>query len=409
MQQAAITGDKAELLSLLEPVRRAAEQSAWLAEVVDAGGLYRPARWTAAQALELLREIPILEQAGVSVRMPANWKAAHLRASRSPGAVGETNQAALGRNALLDFEVHLSVAGETLTRDEVAALLDGVDGLQLIRGQWVEVNRDRLAAMMSHYERAQTLAASDGLDFHAAMKLLAGGPLGAARSDDMGPGKTLQVLALLVALRAEGRGGPTLVVAPASLLGNRQAEAARFTPDLQVRVAHRSATDDTALAGRSQDDLAGIDLVLTTCATLARDDDLRALRWRLGVLDEARAIKNPGTRQTRAAKELRADARIAMTGTPVENRLSDLWSLMDFLNPGLLGGAMAFGRHAKAMASAPGGYAPPAPARAAARRCSCSPGSGGRSHRRRRSCRPLMMRSVMMTSVRCSAWRWTRG
>ncbi len=426
VQHAATTGDRAELLSLLEPIERAAKDSAWLAEQVQAGALYRPARWTPQQALALLKEVPTLEQAGVSVRMPANWKGKRPARVQVAATVGETNSSVIGSEALLDFHVHLSIGGETLSGEEVSALLASVDGMQLIRGQWVEVDRERLVEVMAHYERVQSLAESGGLDFRDAMKLLAGAPLGAAQdgdepdrewshvvagkwlkatlkalrepsarlgvdaaaaglnatlrpyqeagvgwllllarlrlgaclADDMGLGKTLQVLALLVMLKADGQGGPALVVAPASLLGNWQAEAARFAPGLRVCVAHRSATEDAALPGRTQGDLAAVDVVLTTYATLARDDELRALQWRLCVLDEAQAIKNPGTRQTRAVKQLRADTRIAMTGTPVENRLSDLWSLMDFLNPGLLGSNKAFGKHVKRMATAPDGYAP---------------------------------------------------
>jgi hypothetical protein len=177
--------------------------------------------------------------------------------------------------------------------------------------------------------------------------------LGACLADDMGLGKTIQVIALLLHLKSEsgGAGTPSLLVVPASLIANWKSELARFGPSLSVMIAHPSEMDGN---GKTQEAAADHDLVITTYAMLARLEWLRKRQWRLAILDEAQAIKNSGTRQTKAVKELRASGRIAMTGTPVENRLSDLWSLFDFLNPGLLGGAKAFGRFAKQMAAVAG-------------------------------------------------------
>ncbi len=188
--------------------------------------------------------------------------------------------------------------------------------------------------------------------------------LGACLADDMGLGKTIQTIALLLRLKhedeslpastANGTAGtretppPSLLVAPASLLANWKNEVARFAPSLEVFFAHPSETPSSQL--KSDDAaslLAGKDLVVTTYALLARLPWLREQAWRLVILDEAQAIKNPAARQTRTVKELRAQSRVALTGTPVENRLGDLWSLFDFINPGLLGGAKDFGRLAK--------------------------------------------------------------
>ncbi|HEX2493443.1 MAG TPA: DEAD/DEAH box helicase [Steroidobacter sp.] len=202
--------------------------------------------------------------------------------------------------------------------------------------------------------------------------------LGACLADDMGLGKTIQVVALLLQLRAQkastGRtaaGGarratfreaaaPSLIVAPASLIANWKAEIQRFAPSLSVFVAHSSESrvdiaDEHELDGA----LAGIDVVITTYGVVMRTEALRRRRWRIVVLDEAQAIKNPGAQQTRAVKQLQADGRVALTGTPVENRLGDLWSLFDFLNPGLLGSAQEFGRVTKRLAQdADRSYAP---------------------------------------------------
>jgi non-specific serine/threonine protein kinase len=173
--------------------------------------------------------------------------------------------------------------------------------------------------------------------------------LGACLANDMGLGKTIQVIALLLHLRSEPGDGvkASLLVVPASLIANWKSELSRFGPSLLVFIAHPSeksgANDDSALE-------AGCDLVITTYTMLTRLEWLRQREWRLIILDEAQAIRNSGTRQSRAARELRSAGRIALTGTPVENRPSDLWSLFDFLNPGLLGGVKAFSRFAKQLA-----------------------------------------------------------
>jgi superfamily II DNA or RNA helicase len=174
--------------------------------------------------------------------------------------------------------------------------------------------------------------------------------LGACLADDMGLGKTVQVLALLLGLRHEGPGRPSLLVLPASLLANWQAEIERFAPSLSTWIAHPSAQPADTLRRPSTAEIAQKDLVLTTYGTLLRLPWLQQMEWRLLVLDEAQAIKNPGAKQTRAVKSVRAAARVALTGTPIENRLGDLWSLFDFLNPGLLGSPAAFGRFEKTLA-----------------------------------------------------------
>lgn len=177
--------------------------------------------------------------------------------------------------------------------------------------------------------------------------------LGACLADDMGLGKTVQVLALLLARKAERREArPSLLVAPASLLANWRAEILRFAPALKYRILHPSelpAEEWKALQKDAGKAVAGYDLVLTTYGLVARIESLRGLRWDVAALDEAQAIKNPAARQTRAVKELNSARRVVLTGTPVENRLGDLWSIFDFLNPGLLGSAAQFGKYIKSV------------------------------------------------------------
>jgi non-specific serine/threonine protein kinase len=173
--------------------------------------------------------------------------------------------------------------------------------------------------------------------------------LGACLADDMGLGKTIQVLSLLLVLKdgADAERKPSLLVAPASLLANWTAEIARFAPSLRAVTAHPSAPPGEKLELDGSDDLTGVDLVITSYGYLARAPWLEAAKWRLVVLDEAQAIKNPGTKQTRLVKKLKAETRIALTGTPIENRLGDLWSIFDFINPGLLGSAKQFSSFVK--------------------------------------------------------------
>lgn len=186
--------------------------------------------------------------------------------------------------------------------------------------------------------------------------------LGGCLADDMGLGKTLQVLALLLKRKAAlnsapaedkpSERSPNLLVAPASLLANWRAEIARFTPSLSAVVAHPSEQSDMAALLRSQR-LQNADLVMTTYGMLSRLEELRRRKWDVVILDEAQAIKNAETRQTRSVKELTANVRYALTGTPVENRASDLWSIFDFVNPGLLGSSAAFSKFIRARESAP--------------------------------------------------------
>ncbi len=175
--------------------------------------------------------------------------------------------------------------------------------------------------------------------------------LGACLADDMGLGKTVQVIALLLDLKRDEQKNASLLVVPASLIANWKSELAKFAPSISFAVAHPSEL--TASAGEiGLADADSFDLIITTYGMLVRSDWLKKYRWRLAILDEAQAIKNSGTKQTRAVKELTAGGRIAMTGTPIENRLSDLWSLFDFLNPGLLGTAKEFGSFVKRLQNA---------------------------------------------------------
>jgi len=422
LREYAGAANKDRLLSLLLPVQRAAEGSPWLKAMVDAGEIFHPLRWTPSEAMQLLRDLPQLETAGVVVRMPAGWRANRPPHPRVTATVGGKAPPVLGMKALLDFRMEVTLDGETLTAAETRELLAGSDGLRLLRGRWVEVDRERLNRMMEQFGEAERVAIEKGLSFGEAMRLLAGadiaadeasaapdadwaqvvaGPwlaetiqglrspeglaridpgqglsgtlrpyqqvgvrwlyllaklgLGACLADDMGLGKTIQVLSLLLALKGQKDGDrhPSLLVAPASLLANWAAEMEHFTPSLKSLIAHPSALPAAELKTLAPERWQDADLVITSYGSLLRIPWMAEASWRLVVLDEAQAIKNPDAKQTQAAKKLKARARFALTGTPIENRLGDLWSIFDFVNPGLLGSSKEFTSFVKSLANRP--------------------------------------------------------
>src|SRR4051794_6368095 len=413
LREYAGAANREKLLSLLLPVQRAAEHCAWLKPMIDAGDIFHPLRWGPTEASRFLQSVPELESAGVVVRMPVSWRASRPARPQVTATVGSRAPSAVGLDGLLDFQMGVMLDGEPLIESEVATLLAGTENLVLLRGQWVEVDRTRLQRTMEQFRAAEELAARDGLPFGEAMGMLAGagvtrddpvatdpgwarvtagpwleqtlkelrapdgdevdpGPalrgtlrpyqkmgtqwmnllaglgLGACLADDMGLGKTIQVLALLVVEQARGaRSRPSLLVAPASLLANWATEIEKFAPGLKAAIVHPSAMSADQIKQFVPEDH---DLAITSYGSLLRMPALTATSWRFVILDEAQAIKNPAARQTKAAKALNARARIALTGTPVENHLGDLWSIFDFINPGLLGNAKQFSRYAKSLA-----------------------------------------------------------
>jgi len=186
--------------------------------------------------------------------------------------------------------------------------------------------------------------------------------LGACLADDMGLGKTVQVLGFLSIIKSDlqktrNPNKASLLVIPASLISNWDNEIKRFSPDTKFFVAHPSAGLKKNSPPKGQKALDAFDIIITTYALIQRHSWLQTHAWNYIILDEAQAIKNPGTKQSRAVKELISSNRIIMTGTPIENRLSDLWSLFDFLNPGLMGNAREFKKFAKDLDQDPSGYA----------------------------------------------------
>jgi superfamily II DNA or RNA helicase len=251
------------------------------------------------------------------------------------------------------------LAGAGIAGDEAAGQED-IDWSQTVAGPW-------LAETLAALRRPDGLSRVDpGRSFAGTLRpyqqvgvqwlyLLTQLRLGACLADDMGLGKTIQVLSLLLVLKNEARENrkPCLLVAPASLLANWAAEIARFAPSLKTVVVHPSAAPSEKLNTDGADNFADVDLIITSYGFLTRTPWLETTSWRFVVLDEAQAIKNPAAKQTKSVKRLKAEMRIALTGTPIENRLGDLWSIFDFINPGLLGSSTQFSAFVKRLAERP--------------------------------------------------------
>lgn len=421
LQQYAGEQKREAMLALLLPISKAAESSDLMRRLVDTGQIYHPLAWSPREAYDFLKAIPLLESSGLIVRVPDWWNAQKPTRPRVSVKIDTMNSAGIGVADLLEFSVGMSLEGETLSKAEIAELLEASGGLVPLRGKWVEVDREKLKEALAHWKDVERDVRGEGISFFEGMRLLSGANLGkeeadenqaairewsgltagaeldsvlkglrspetrretvprdlkaelrpyqrtgyawlrfvvrlglgACLADDMGLGKTVQVISLLLDLKRDGRKNASLLVVPATLIANWKSEMAKFAPSLSFAVAHPSEANANAGEIRRAD-ADSFDLIVTTYGVLTRSDWIKRHRWRLAILDEAQAIKNSGTKQTRAVKELTAGSRIAMTGTPIENRLSDLWSLFDFLNPGLLGTAKQFGSFVKRLQSAEG-------------------------------------------------------
>jgi len=345
---------------------------------------------------------PQLDAAGIGLLLPAWWSRRHrlsLRLSAGTPIEGVVEGAAtFGRAQLVDFRWQIAIGDEVLSEDELRALAEAKSPLVRVRGQWLAADPEQLRRGLDFLQRKGSgrmtagqvldLAARQdiGLDTPVPVEevsaegwlgaLLSGAAedviaavepspdflavlrpyqhrgfaylafmsrlgLGACLADDMGLGKTIQLLALLTRERTDDpAGGPTLLVCPMSVVGNWQHEIATFAPALRVYVHHGS---DRLRGNDFEARRAEVELVVTTYAVAARDSAALADRsWRRVVLDEAQTVKNSASRQAAAVRRIPAEHRIALTGTPVENRLAELWAVMDFVNPGLLGSMESF-------------------------------------------------------------------
>ncbi|MEG2017521.1 MAG: DEAD/DEAH box helicase, partial [Clostridium sp.] len=401
-----------KLLQLMATISKAADKSNFISDIMESGELFSPLKFSQKEAYTILKEIPIYEESGIMCRIPNWWKkkSSSLRLSLS---IGDKKPSKVGMEALLSFKPEIFLGEEKISKSELKKLLLESEGLTLIKGKWVEIDKSKLSQVLEAYDKANSLAKEEGLTLAEAMRmeLTAGESLkinesdvnlevsngtwlkkvreimvnpevikevkpskgfkatlrpyqqigfswlsymqelgfGACLADDMGLGKTVQIIAFLEKIRVE-KGGRVLLIIPASLIGNWKKEIEKFAPDMPVSVIHgKDAIKDL-------EEQNGF-LYITTYGMATRLEEIRSRFWDVLVLDEAQAIKNPGTKQTKTIKQINAKTKIAMTGTPIENRLSDLWSLFDFLDPGLLGNAKEFTNLTKGIATNKTNYA----------------------------------------------------
>lgn len=358
---------------------------------------------TPLQAYEFLRSVSWrLEESGFGVIVPpslsnregwANRLGLQIRAE-----VPSSKPAALSLNSLLNFKWELTIGGQRLSKSEFDYLVSQDSPLVEINGEWVELRSQDIRAAQTFFANRQNQA---GLTLQDALRLSTGDTLtieklpivkfestgaleellntlsgnqsfepvepknfqgslrpyqargvgwltflerwnlGACLADDMGLGKTIQLIAFLLHLKAQKRWkDPMLLVCPTSVLGNWEREIQRFAPKLKVLLHHGSNRPQ----GKAFTQAAPTyDIVLTSYALVHRDEAFLArIDWQGIVLDEAQNIKNPEARQSQTVRRLQAKCRIALTGTPLENRLMELWSILDFLNPGYLGSKAFF-------------------------------------------------------------------
>ena len=410
--------DRERLLELLSTVYTAARESRLLENLLESGELFHPLSWSSRDAYEFLKDIPIYEHSGILCRIP-NWWTARASQAHVDISVGESRPSHVGMDAILSATPRLFLGDVELSEDEARRLLRETEGLAFLKNRWVAVDPEKLEQALDAYDKAKEMMAHEGLTLRDALRrqLNPGGLLGgngetvevgiangqwldsvtrklldpnlvtavappgffraelrdyqgkglnwlgymdslhfgACLADDMGLGKTIQVLAFLSAIKE--RNPTSLLIIPASLISNWQSEIERFAPDLACFVAHPHAHQGQAVEVPDEATLDALDLVITTYTLAQKYEWLQSIAWDYVILDEAQAIKNPATKQTKAIKKLSAGNRIVMTGTPVENRLADLWSLFDFLNPGLLGNAREFKSFCKTLGQDPSGYA----------------------------------------------------
>ncbi len=358
-----------------------------------------------SQAFMFLTETAwLLRQAGFGVLLPAWWTRKGTRRRLAAQATVKSPKMQAGGGLTLDtivhFDWHVALGDERLTQEEIEALARLKLPLVQLRGQWVQVDLDTIQSVLDYWKKAGAgettirdvvrmalgmAEAPGGLPFEGVeatgwvgdlLRQLDDGAaveelevpdsfcgtlrpyqvrgyswmafhkrwgFGACLADDMGLGKTIQALALIQRSREMNGKRPVLLVCPTSVMGNWQKESARFTPELPVMLHHGAQRTKTVASFKKEVKEQAI--VITGYPLLHRDFDvLKKISWSAVILDEAQNIKNSETKQAKAARSLNADYRIALTGTPVENNVGELWSIMEFLNPGFLGKLADFKR-----------------------------------------------------------------
>ncbi len=397
--------EREKLLSLLACLNRAAEVSELVSGFMESGELFHPLRLTSEEAYTFLKQIEEIENTGILCRIPNWWRKKAASVSMSV-SLGDERPSMLGFDALISMKPKLEVDGVELTQTDIRKLLAQTEGLAFLKGKWIEVDHARLRKLLEEMdEKSGEITLMEALRMEIGTEPVDVGAMvsngkwlsellrdlrrpekirkaavpstihaelrpyqkngyawlnymdklgfGACLADDMGLGKTLQVLTYLEKLRKREKNARVLLIVPASLLGNWQREAEKFAPKLDLLILHGSSAP---VLGKLVSEEPAF-LNITTYGMIPRIKELKDINWTCIILDEAQAIKNPATKQTKEIKKLSGRMRIAMTGTPIENDLTNLWSLFDFLNKGLMGTSAEFGQFTKRLKEHPEKYA----------------------------------------------------
>ncbi|MBR6012874.1 MAG: DEAD/DEAH box helicase [Selenomonadaceae bacterium] len=401
--------DRQKLILLLSCLNRAASVSPLINEFVDSGEMFHPLQLTTKETFEILKAVPLLEEQGILCRIPNWWKRRSASSIRLSVKFEQKSESLLGLNSIVQMQPKLTVDGIALTEEEISRLLTETAGLAQIKGKWIEVDKEKLQELLdkmneiggdisfldalrleSHSktlsdDSKENLVYTNGKWLEELMKkircpetidkpkipatvhadlrpyqktgyswlrTMADLKFGSCLADDMGLGKTLQVLTFLDDFRTRKKDAKILLIVPASLLGNWQKESEKFTPKIKLKILHGMKSKQ--LTEELQKEISF--LTITTYTMAAKIEELQKISWDAVILDEAQAIKNSGTKQTHSIKKIPAEIRIALTGTPIENNLSNLWSLFDFLNKGLLGSEKEFKSYVNELEKNPQNY-----------------------------------------------------
>jgi SNF2 family DNA or RNA helicase len=397
-----------EFIKTFAPLYNLAQHSHFIQSLTSSGEIWDRYFPSLEETYLYLEELPLIEAAGIKTHLPEN-RAAYVPELQI--TIGNHSRKDLGLQSLLDFNVRIMLGDKVLSSEDIKKLLGSTQKWVRLKNQWVKINKTELEKTLaaekafslrhtkglSFTESLQLLSAEeDKLAYQKAKVIM--GPflketltqlrhpdrflstthdtifeqhlktvlrpyqkigvewlfllyqlrLSGCLADDMGLGKTLQTLAFLLLQKYQTPShAPNLLILPPALLQNWENEIKCFTPTLSYRMIHHSMADRSQFATLTAKDFDQTDLVITTYSLIHKLEWLQAIEWETIIADEAQLIKNPSTKQSKALKKLSARSRFCLTGTPIENKLTDIWSLFDFLNPGLLGSRQAFSKYEK--------------------------------------------------------------
>ncbi|MDY5931327.1 MAG: DEAD/DEAH box helicase [Candidatus Ornithospirochaeta sp.] len=365
-----------KLAILISSIKKAAAKSHLIAGWLESGEIFSPLLVSKEEAYAFLSDVPLFEEAGIVTRIPAWWK----KRKRSSSIELAPDQGSGVGSSITSFRPKMVWQGVELSEDEIEEILSRTEGLAFIKGKWIEVDKEGLGRLLEDYEdiRNKEIGLSDAItlssgieerdypvsfDISKAIKealssSLPENPpesfkgslrpyqrdgfkwlmgisrlsLGPLLADDMGLGKTVEMIAFLEQVRSLHPDAKVLLIVPASLLGNWGRECMRFAPGMPLSIRHGKDAKKKDFSF----------LTIVTYQSIPTSEALQNGDWDIVILDEAQNIKNRNTKQTKSIKALKRKLSVAMTGTPIENSLMNLWSIFDFLSPGLLGSEKAF-------------------------------------------------------------------